>query len=366
MKTRCSVTVLSAAAFTVLLAGGCASGTKAPDTAGLEGAGDGRRAVIVVTNVTDVPGTETPTGYWLSEVSHPWQVFTEAGYEVVIASPDGGRVEYDPRSNTDDDINGEFMDTQAFASMMDTPEIEALSPSDFEIVLFAGGHGTMWDFPAAFDAKDFMLDAYRSGAVVGAVCHGPAIFLNMAKPDDTEAFFVDGRRLTAFTDEEEATTPYADTVPFMLEDQLRYGGAEFTESAPGTSHVVTDGRLVTGQNPASATATAVAMVRAAMANRPQMNDQMNGQMSDSQMDGQMDNQQTAAAGDTSGAIRITGGNAGAGDRSTEPAPQPAPTPAPTPAAEPATAPAPAPAPAADAPTPPEESGKGVWRRWTAG
>lgn len=254
-------TILVAVAFGFggLLAG-CHGGKLAPT--------DARPAVLLVlTNHGDMGETGEPTGLFLAEAAHPWHVFNEAGWIVVLASPEGGDAPIDPRSLTNPDEEGQhFLDKFAEEGpdgvvVPGTARLTSMKASAFEAIFFAGGHGTMWDFPDGPGVRSTAEGVYRSGGVVAAVCHGPAALVNLrARGGDP---LVAGRRVTGFTNAEEDAVELTDAMPFLLETRLRELGAEFVGAGNFEENIVVDGRLVTGQNPASARGAAEAVVRVA-------------------------------------------------------------------------------------------------------
>lgn len=215
--------------------------------------------LIVVTNHAQLGGTGTPTGYYLSEVAHPWQVFTEAGHAVDFASPRGGYAPMDPKSfDLNDPFNKAFWHTlDAVEGVVASQDLAQVDTSLYAAIFFAGGHGTMWDFPESGAVADRIADIYQQGGVVGAVCHGPAALVGV---EVDGAPLVEGKRIAAFTNEEEAAVELTDAMPFLLESKLRQLGAEFVNAPNFQPNVVVDGRLVTGQNPASAGKAAEAIV----------------------------------------------------------------------------------------------------------
>jgi len=222
--------------------------------------GDGEHSVILVlTNHGTIGDTGEPTGFYLPEAAHPWGVFEDAGWSVTLASPAGGPAPIDPRSLEDIDTESQAF-LEAYAQRGTVPDTEALGDLDwrrYDAVFFAGGHGTMWDFPDHPAVQGAAARIYEQSGVVAAVCHGPAALVN-ARADGS--WLLDGRRATGFTNSEERAVDLADEMPFLLETRMRERGAEFEGAHDFERKVVTDGRVVTGQNPASARAAAVAVV----------------------------------------------------------------------------------------------------------
>lgn len=210
------------------------------------------RALIVVTSHDKMGDTNERTGLWLAEMTHPYQELTQAGIEVELASIKGGAAPIDPRSlGEDDDINREFMANPATRSMIDnTLKLADVDPSRYDAILFAGGHGTVWDFPNSPAVNDIGYAIYQQGGFVTAVCHGPAALLNIR--DNSGKLIIDGKQVAGFSNAEEAAIGLTDVVPYLLQDELIKGGAEYLEGNMYESFVVQDGRLITGQNPQSA------------------------------------------------------------------------------------------------------------------
>jgi putative intracellular protease/amidase len=217
------------------------------------------KILIGLTSHGDLAGLRT-TGYYLSEVAHPWKVFTDAGCTIDLASVAGGEPPVDG-VDLSDPIQRAFVEDPAIQRRVrETPTFAELDPSDYSAVMFAGGHGTLWDFPNNVALANFARNLYESGGVVSAICHGPAALVGLTLSDGTP--LVKGRRLTSFTNSEEAAAGVTDALPFLLQTELEKLDAKHVAADDFQSHVVTDGRLVTGQNPASSTAFAAAVLAA--------------------------------------------------------------------------------------------------------
>lgn len=218
------------------------------------------QVLIVVTNHATLGDTGKPTGYWLAEVAHPWVRLRDAGIAVDIASPQGGFAPMDPRSfDLDDADNRRFWETlAAVEAVMATKDLRQLEPADYAAVYFAGGHGTMWDFPGNPAIRRFVQEMWQEGGIVAAVCHGPAALVDVPLADGGQ--LVDGKRLTAFSVSEEKAVELQEAVPFLLTERLAEQGAEVLTAEDFQKKVVVDGRLITGQNPASAAAAGAAIV----------------------------------------------------------------------------------------------------------
>jgi len=199
-----------------------------------------------------------PTGFAMVELTHPLEVFKAAGIPVEIASIRGGHPPIDFFDLTDP-VNDRFWKDQEFREVLANSLILGeLNPSRYSAVFFAGGHGTMWDFADNPAVQHVIRDIWEAGGIVSAVCHGPAALVNATLSDG--AYLVAGKTLAAFTDEEEAEVGYAKVVPYLLATTLKARGALHQAAPNWSEHVVTDGRLVTGQNPASAHGVGQAVV----------------------------------------------------------------------------------------------------------
>ncbi|MDU1903773.1 MAG: type 1 glutamine amidotransferase domain-containing protein [Dysgonomonas sp.] len=216
------------------------------------------KILFVVTSCGRLGNTEETTGYYLSEVTHPWKVLHNS-YDIDIVSPEGGKA---PVEGFDlkDPINKEVWENEEFYNrIMNTMVPNEVKPEEYKGIFFAGGHGTMWDFPQSTELMNIAVKIYENGGVIGAVCHGPAIFYNMRLSDGN--YLIDSLKLTAFTNEEETHVKLETIVPFLLESGLISRGAIFEKAELFQPKVVVDKRVVTGQNPASATGVGESMLR---------------------------------------------------------------------------------------------------------
>ncbi|PGH41294.1 Putative intracellular protease/amidase [Micromonospora sediminicola] len=213
------------------------------------------RALIALTSHSDLGATGRKTGYYVGEAAEPWEVFRAAGYDVDLVSVAGGEPPVDGR-DTDDRTQNDFLAT---AGVTDTPKAADVDPAGYDVIVFAGGHGTMWDFPDDPDLARIARAVYERGGVVAAVCHGPSALVNLTLSDGSR--LIAGKRVAGFTNDEEAAVGLTDEVPFLLADKLTEAGAQHVPAPNFTEHVVVDGRLVTGQNPQSARALAEAVVK---------------------------------------------------------------------------------------------------------
>jgi len=216
------------------------------------------KILFVVTSCSKLGTTEETTGYYLSEATHPWKVLHNS-YDIDIVSPEGGKAPVEG-FDLDDPINKEVWENEEFYDkVMDTMVPNEVHPEDYKGIFFVGGHGTMWDFPKNTELMDIAVKIYENGGIIGAVCHGPAIFYNMKLSNGK--YLIDGKKLTAFTNEEETQVKKEMIVPFLLESALIERGAKFEKAPLFQSHLTVDGRLITGQNPQSATLVGEAMLK---------------------------------------------------------------------------------------------------------
>jgi len=213
-----------------------------------------RKAIIVVTNHGELGDTGKPTGWFLPEVSRVYGPLKDAGFQIDFVSPHGGFAPMDPSSDKDlekDDHTTRFLkDREAVARTAKTLSPTQVEASDYDLIYFAGGHGTMWDFPDAPMLQRLAVAIYESGGIVASICHGAAALVNLRLSDGS--YLVAGKEVSCFTDEEERAAGKHKVVPFLLESKLRERGARFHPGPVDSDTVVVHGRLVTGQNAPSA------------------------------------------------------------------------------------------------------------------
>lgn len=218
-----------------------------------------KKILFVVTSHDKKGNTNESTGYYLSEVSHPWEVLTEAGYEIDFVSPKGGNAPVDG-FNLDDPTNAKFWNNQKYKRKIEnTLTPSQVQPKDYAAIFYAGGHGAMWDLADDAALAKIAQTIYENNGIISAVCHGPAGLVNIKL--NNGKYLVDGKKLNAFTNEEEVAVSMNNVVPFALESKLIERGAKFEKSGLWQLHVVTDERLVTGQNPQSAKAVGEAVLK---------------------------------------------------------------------------------------------------------
>ncbi len=217
---------------------------------------------MILTSHAQMENTDSTTGVWLGEFTDPYYEFIDAGFKVTLASPAGGKPPVDPLSTLTENItesNRRFNDDAAAQAAFDHTELLTdIDPTQFEAIFYPGGHGPIWDLASNEFSGRLILDFIAAGKPVGAVCHGPAALIKAA---ELQPGFLKGKRIAGFTNTEETLALRADNVPYKLETRLKELGADFhSATLPFTSHVETDGLLVTGQNPLSAGPTARALI----------------------------------------------------------------------------------------------------------
>ncbi|WP_158839427.1 type 1 glutamine amidotransferase domain-containing protein [Saccharothrix deserti] len=217
--------------------------------------------VLLAVSSHDVLGdTGNKTGYSVSEAAHPYNVFTSAGHEVDFVSVRGGEppaVVFEGEEN-DPEVAAFLVDETVQAKLAATRPASRVRSTDYSAIFYVGGHGAMWDFPESPDLARLAVEIYEQGGVVSAVCHGPAGLVNLRLSDGS--YLVDGKRVSSFTNEEEHSLGLVDVMPFLLEERLKERGALHTKAPNYVSHTEQDGRLITGQNPASAAPVAELVV----------------------------------------------------------------------------------------------------------
>lgn len=217
-----------------------------------------KNVLFVLTSHAEKGNTGEKTGAYLAEVAHPHDVLVRAGYTIGFVTPKGGTPPWDG-VDLKDPVNKAFYEDAAIrARIADAPTPSAVDPSRYAAIFYAGGHGTMWDFPDDAGLARIAGAIYDAGGVVAAVCHGPAGLVNVKLADGS--YLVAGKKVAAFTNDEERAVKLETVVPFLLADELTRRGATHVPGPMWKPQVVVSDRLVTGQNPASASGVAEAMV----------------------------------------------------------------------------------------------------------
>ncbi|NVB80408.1 MAG: type 1 glutamine amidotransferase domain-containing protein [Kofleriaceae bacterium] len=241
------------------------------------------RMLIVVTNVGEYEKVGYRTGLWLGELTHFWDVGEAAGIEMDIASPGGGYVPIDPDSlmlqelghaiGIDGKVHQRYADRRFMERLSCTSSVEEIDPERYDAIYLTGGHGVCFDFPKSTGLAALIAQFYESGRIVSAVCHGPAGLLE-AKLASGE-YLIRGKAVTGYSWREEVLARRADAVPFSLEQELQKRGASYSKAAfPFARNVVVDGRLITGQNPASADGVGKAVVKQLLESRGAVRDEL--------------------------------------------------------------------------------------------
>ena len=216
------------------------------------------KILMVLTSHDRLGDTGRKTGFWLEELAAPYYVFKDAGAEVVLASPKGGRPPLDPKSREPDfqtDLTRRFeADAEAEDALSNTSRLDGMTHEGFDAVFYPGGHGPLWDLaedPASIGLIETTLAA---GKPVALVCHAPGVLRHARTPGGRP--LVEGKAVTGFTNTEEEAVGLTAIVPFLVEDELRRKGGVFSKAGDWAPYVVEDGLLITGQNPASSGPTA--------------------------------------------------------------------------------------------------------------
>ena len=221
------------------------------------------KILMVLTSHDQLGNTGKKTGFWLEEFAAPYYAFKDAGADITLVSPQGGQPPLDPKSDEPDsqtDATRRFKaDTAAQAALAHTGKLSDVSADGFDAVFYPGGHGPLWDLAEDADSIQLIETMAAADKTVSAVCHAPGV-LRHAKAADGSPL-VKGKKVTGFTNTEEAAVQLTDIVPFLVEDMLVKNGGHYSKGADWQPYVVTDGKLITGQNPASSEAAALAVVR---------------------------------------------------------------------------------------------------------
>ena len=221
------------------------------------------KILMVLTSHDSLGTTGRKTGFWLEEFAAPYYAFKDAGAELVLASPKGGQPPLDPKSDAADaqtDATRRFKaDPAAQQALAHTLRLADVTAEQVDAVFYPGGHGPLWDLAEDKHSIALIEAMVRAGKSVAAVCHAPGVLRHVHLADGTP--LVKGRQVTGFTNSEEAASGLTDVVPFLVEDMLVKNGGQYSKAADWASHVVTDGRLITGQNPASSATAAQALLQ---------------------------------------------------------------------------------------------------------
>ena len=221
------------------------------------------KILLVLTSHDQLGDTGKKTGFWLEELAAPYYALKDAGAEIVLASPKGGQPPLDPKS---DDPDAQTVDTRRFkadpeaqAALASTVVLSSVKAEDFDAVFYPGGHGPLWDLANDADSIALIEAFAKADKPTGFVCHAPGVLKSVNGPDGKP--LVNGRKVTGFTNSEEEAVGLTDVVPFLVENVLTANGGDYSKGPDWGSYVLTDGKLVTGQNPGSSHAAAEALLK---------------------------------------------------------------------------------------------------------
>lgn len=221
------------------------------------------KILMVLTSHDRLGDTGKKTGFWLEEFAAPYYVFRDAGANVVLASPAGGQPPLDP---TSDQPDAQTADTERFRkdiaaqqALANTQQLATIDSSHVDALFYPGGHGPLWDLAEDRHSIELIENVYANGKPVAAVCHAPGVLRHVKNADGT--LLVAGKHVTGFSNSEEQAVGLTDVVPFRVEDELNALGARYEKTADWGVFTLTDGLLVTGQNPASSAAAATALLK---------------------------------------------------------------------------------------------------------
>jgi putative intracellular protease/amidase len=221
------------------------------------------RILMVLTSHDKLGDTGRKTGFWLEELAAPYYAFKDVGAQIVLASPKGGQPPLDPKSNEpgfQTDLTRRFeADDTARRKLASTVPLASIDQQDFDTVFYPGGHGPMWDL-AEDPASIVLLEGFlAAGKPIALVCHAPGALRHVKRANGRP--LVEGRKVTGFTNSEEEAVGLTHIVPFLVEDELKAKGGVFSNVADWQPHVLTDGPVITGQNPASSGPAAQALLK---------------------------------------------------------------------------------------------------------
>lgn len=220
------------------------------------------KILMVLTSHDQLGDTGRKTGLWLEEFAAPYFVFKDAGVQLTLASPKGGQPPIDPKSDLPENQTSAMQrfkkDKQAQIDLAHTVKLADMRSDDFDSVFYPGGHGPMWDLAESPDSISLLESFYNSDKPIALVCHAPGVLRHVTYKNEP---LVKGKRVTGFTNSEEEEVQLTKVVPFLVEDELKRLGGVFEKASNWQSFVIVDGRLITGQNPASSTAGAQALLK---------------------------------------------------------------------------------------------------------
>ena len=211
------------------------------------------KVLMVLTSHSELGNTGKKTGFWVEEFAAPYYTLKDAGAEITLASPKGGQPPIDPKSaepSAQTEATKRFdKDAELQKLLANTKKLAEVKAADFDAVFYPGGHGPLWDLTKDQDSIKLIQEFWSAKKPVAAVCHAPSVLLNVK--DENGEPLVKGKKVTGFTNSEEEAVQLTKVVPFLLEDELKNKGGQYSKKEDWASYVVKDGLLITGQNPAS-------------------------------------------------------------------------------------------------------------------
>ena len=220
------------------------------------------KILLVLTSHDELGNTGHKTGFWLEEFATPYYIFKDANADITLASPNGGQPPLDPKSDEPDfqtEATERFKkDADAQSALANTVKLSDISADDYDAVFYPGGHGPLWDLAEDQNSIALIESMYSAGKPVAAVCHAPAVFRHTKAPDGSP--LIAGKSVTGFSNTEEDAVQLSEVVPFLLEDELKAKGASYSKADDWHPYAITDGNLITGQNPASSDPVAKAVL----------------------------------------------------------------------------------------------------------
>jgi putative intracellular protease/amidase len=233
------------------------------------------KILMVLTSHDTLGDTGQKTGFWLEEFTAPYYAFKDAGVEITLASPKGGQPPLDPKSDDPsaqtDSIRRFKADPSSQAILGNTRTLTGVIASDYDAVFYPGGHGPLWDLAEDTSSIALIEAMLKAGRPVAAVCHAPGVLRHCKTPSGDPV--VGGKAVTGFSNTEEEAVGLTQIVPFLVEDTLKQLGGSYSKGPDWAPHVVTDGLLITGQNPASSEPAARALLAKLNGSKPQQNTQ---------------------------------------------------------------------------------------------
>lgn len=221
------------------------------------------KVLMVLTSHSELGNTGRKTGFWLEELAAPYYTFKDAGVEVVLASPKGGQPPLDPKSNEPANQTEQThrfeADAAATAQLANTVRLDSINQADFDTVFYPGGHGPLWDLAEDKVSIALIESFITANKPVALVCHAPGVLRHVQASNGRP--LVEGKKVTGFTNSEEAAVELTDIVPFLVEDELKAKGGLYSKGEDWASYVIRDGLLITGQNPGSSSAAAALLMQ---------------------------------------------------------------------------------------------------------